>query len=154
MRRLRKIKSFTLVELMIVVGLVLLLAGIAIPNLLRARATAQEAAAMAAVRCLISAQTTYRATHSQYANLSQLYADHPPYIDSVIASGNKQGYTFSINGISGSQFYVTAVPKISMAVRSFYGDEDGILCRSNTTNIAAPNVHMSVGCPSGFSEVE
>lgn len=154
MRRLRKIKSFTLVEIMIVVGVVLLLAGIAIPNLLRARATAQEAAAMAAVRCLISGQTTYRATHSQYANLSQLYSDYPPYIDAVLASGNKQGYVFSINGISNSQFYVTAVPKISIAARSFYGDEDGILCRSNTTDTAVPNVHASAGCPPGFSEVE
>jgi prepilin-type N-terminal cleavage/methylation domain-containing protein len=150
----QKQEGFTLVEIMIVVGVILLLAGIAIPNLLRARSTAQEGVAMGAVRCILSVQTAYRATHSQYANLSQLYADYPPYIDAVLASGNKQGYAFSIAGISGSQFYITAVSQVSGRSLSFYSDEDGILCRSNTTNTAMPNAHVAVGCPSGFSEVE
>jgi len=147
-------KGFTLVEIMIVVGVILLLAGLAIPNLLRSRVTAQESAAMGAVRCLLSVETAYRATHSQYANLTELYTDYPPYIDSVLASGSRQGYTFSISGISPSQFYITAVPQASAQARSFYGDEDGILCRSNAANTSAPNAHVASGCPSGFSEVE
>lgn len=149
-----KKETFTLVEIMIVVGVILLLAGIAIPNLLRSRMTAQEGVALGAVRCIISVQTAYRATHSQYANLSQLYSDYPPYIDSLLASGNKQGYTFDIDGISSSQFYVTAVPQVAGRGHSFYSDEDGILCRSNSTNTTMPNAHVGAGCPSGFSEVE
>ena len=147
-------ETFTLVEIMIVVAVILLLAGIAIPNLLRARANAQEGVAMAAIRCLVSSQTAYRATHAQYANLSELNSEYPPYIDAVLASGNKQGYTFGISGISGSQFYITAAPQSSSQAHTFYSDEDGIICRSNAMNATVPNAHTGAGCPSTFAEVE
>ena len=149
-----KDKSFTLVEIMIVVGIILLLAGIAIPNLARARAQAQENLATGALRTIVSVETAYRATSSRYANLAELYAAYPPYIDSALGSGNKQGYTFVVDGISSSQFYATAAPHSLTQGHTFYIDEDGVLCRSNTTNTVAPSSHVSSGCHSSFSEME
>src|SRR4030042_2633647 len=127
---MRSGKGFTRVEISIVGGGVLLIAGIAIPNLLRARLSASEAAATGALRTLVSSQIAYRATHSQYANLSQLAEEYPPYIDSVLATGNKQSFTFLISGITSNQFYVTATPQALSQGHTFYADEDGIVCRS------------------------
>ena len=57
-------RGFTLVEIMIVVAIIALLAAIAIPNLLQARRTANDAAAQANIRTLSTAAETYSAANS------------------------------------------------------------------------------------------
>lgn len=147
-------KGFTLVEIMIVVAIIALLAAIAIPNLLRARVSAQEAAAAAALHTVGAAEIQYRATNASYATLAQLGAATPPYIDSSLASGTKQGYTFVAAANGGTNFYATAAPVTLAQSNTFYIDEDGVLCRSSATGTAAPAAHTGTGCPAGFAEMQ
>ena len=146
-------KAFTLIEIMIVVAIIALLAAVAIPSLLRARISAQEAAATAAMHTISAAQVQYRATHSRYATLSGLNNDSPPYLDSSLATGFKHGYNFSVSGVTSSQYYAVAEPAPNYG-HAFYIDEDGVLCISNSTNFTNVTSHVGPGCPPGYQQKE
>jgi len=72
--------SFTLVEVMIVVGIMGLLAAISIPLLKRARLQADKTATIAAVRTLISAEESWRCNNPDYTYFQPLTSATPPYI--------------------------------------------------------------------------
>lgn len=90
-----KRRGFTLVEIMIVVAIIALLAAIAIPNLLGARRTANDAAAKAGIRSLSTAAETYAAAHSGVypADVTELST----YITSAAnyCSQTVQGFAYS-----------------------------------------------------------
>jgi prepilin-type N-terminal cleavage/methylation domain-containing protein len=56
-------KGFSLIELLIVVAIILIIAAIAIPNLLRARIAADESSAASSVRTVNTVQISYQTTH-------------------------------------------------------------------------------------------
>ena len=150
-------KGFTLVEIMIVVAIIALLAAIAIPNLLRARLSAQEAAAASALHTVAAAQIQWRATHGTYTTLAALGAAAPPYIDGSLAAGAKQGYLFAVGPAvaSATIFYATATPAVAGQANSFYIDEDGVLCRGNTNAIAVVGAHAgALACPANYTEMQ
>lgn len=149
-------KGFTLVEIMIVVAIIALLAAIAIPNLLRARISAQESAAAAAMGTLAAAEIQWRATNNNYGTLANLGGATPPYIDATLAAGLKQNYNFAVTINAGTDFYATAAPVILTQAHTFYIDEAGVLCRSDNVNTAAPGAHATaaLACPANFSEAQ
>lgn len=121
--------GFTLVEIMIVVAIIALLAAIAIPNLLRARLNANESAAIAAMQTLSTAAQSYRSANPSYpTNLTALCTATPPYIDSVLGGGAKQGYSFLLTGAANS-FAANASPLVSGTTgnRFFFVDTSGVV---------------------------
>lgn len=105
--------GFSIIELLIVVAIILVIAALAIPNMLHSKMAANESAAVAALRTLSGGEVNYVTTYS--AGFSPtLAAMGPPstgvtassssadMIDSVLASGTRNGYVFSYTPLYGS----------------------------------------------------
>jgi len=147
----RKQKGFSLIELLIVVAIILIIAAIAIPNLLRARISANEASAVYSLKTLNTAQISYNSTYPNVgyaATLSALAGTNcsPPtsagacLIDSQMASGVKSGYSFVLSGtgstvpVSTYQFRADPLTPNQTGVRFFCTSPDGVI-RSGTTSL-------------------
>ena len=132
MRKPAKNQGFSLIELLIVVAIILILASLAIPNLLRARRSANEASAVASVRAISSGQLVYRHTQGVFTTLAGLGTDN--IIDDVLASGAKSGFNFSsaAGALPDNEFTVEAAPAISSGMmatgtRFFFVNEDQVI---------------------------
>ena len=143
-----KQKGFSLIELLIVVAIILIIAAIAIPNLLRSKMAANEASAVGSMRTINTACVGYSTTYGGYpAGLSNLGPLTPAtstsadLIDSVLASGTKSGYTFTYAGVAVAgvvQTYgLTATPVTvgTTGQRGFFTDQSGVI-RSDPSGTA------------------
>ena len=102
----KKTKGFSLIELLIVVAIILIIAAIAIPNLLRARRSANEGSATASMRTLGSGELLYRSTNGNFTDLAGLAADS--IIDNVLGGGTKSGYAFAAAAGTSTDLQFTA----------------------------------------------
>lgn len=126
-------RGFSLIELLIVIAIILILAGIAIPKFNIARMQAQETAALSTINTIHAAQTQYYSQFGRYAeSLQQL---GPPaggqpgpaaadLISGDLAAGQKSGYIFTVSPTKEG-FTVTAVPQVfgQSGRRTFYSDQ-------------------------------
>jgi prepilin-type N-terminal cleavage/methylation domain-containing protein len=102
----QKERGFSLLELLIVVAIILIIATIAIPSLLRSRQAANESAAVAELRTINTAQITYLSSaQGNYGNITQLVT--AGLLDSRF-NGTVSGYNFTITS-SGADYTATAV---------------------------------------------
>jgi prepilin-type N-terminal cleavage/methylation domain-containing protein len=135
--RARRIRGFSLIELLIVIAIILVIAAIAAPKLNSARMHSQEMAAIRQINTIHTAQTQYFSQFGKFAeNLAQLGPatsgqPGPAAADLIpgdLALGTKTGYIFKLEP-SKDGYIVTAVPQVynQTGRRTFFSDQSLVI---------------------------
>jgi len=155
---MRKQRGFSLIELLIVIAIILIIAAIAVPNLLRSKMAANEASAVGTVRTINNAQVLYLTTYPDlgYTALANLGGATPCapsaatgcIIDNTVATGGtKSGFRFrSQNDGSGPPavgFTVNGntVTFGTTGARNFYSDQTFVVTYNTVAGSATAADH-------------
>ena len=144
---MRKQTGFSLIELLIVVAIILIIAAIAIPSLLRARMAANESAAVAAIRTLNTAENSYMSAYPTTGFAANIGALGPPsanacatpnstnacLIDYPLATATalpgRNGYIYNAQALANTAYAVAAGAASwnDTGIRSFCSIGDGAI---------------------------
>ena len=155
-------QGFSLIELLIVIAIILIIAAIAIPNLLRSRIAANQASAIGSCRTINTCEVAYFTNYGVGYSSTLLQLGPPSAgsattanaagcIDGVLASGVKSGYSFPYapnkpdpNG-SYQGYTVHANPdKPGQTGTAYYFTDESYVIRGNTTGPSATSADSSV----------
>ena len=146
-------KGFSLIELLIVVAIILIIAAIANPNLMRSKMAANQSSAVGSLRTINTAEVTYQTNYpavgyaTGLANLggadssctSATFASSTSacLIDNTLAGGTKSGYVFSATGGGGTPavtYTSLATPQVpgQTGQNQYCSDQSGVLFYTNT----------------------
>lgn len=147
-------QGFSLIELLIVVAIILIIAAIAIPNLLRSRIAANQASAIGSSRVINTSEVTYASSYGGSFSSTLLQLGPPAagtlagpsaagLIDSVLAAGMKSGYTFTYNptNLVAGRYYgytLNANPsQFGVTGQMYYYTDQSHVIRGNPTGPAS-----------------
>ena len=122
----KKVKGFTLIEVVIITSIIALLASLSVILMLNMFISANEAGAQKGLDTFRTAMEKFRnLNNAAYPN--NIVALTPDYVDSALAGGTRKGYTYTISNATADTYTITAAPQTLNVTgkRSFFVDQSG-----------------------------
>jgi len=123
--------GFTLIEIMVVIAIIGIIIAVAVPNLMRAKHSANAASAIGSLRTITTAESLYENRYSGYGTLTLLSPEGT--LDTNLQSGYKSGYSFTVAVTADlKHFAANADPVETIALLPHYFVDESAIIRVKT----------------------